>query len=180
MKKIFALIMSLVLCMCCLVSCSSYMTKYDDERIGIHYELPAKLEFIEYSSDANVYKTYREKADDGSIAALVEIFFVSNADLQKNEAFGNELTLKEYITYNISEVNGIDESGVEIEYSSDGNKANYDFVAMQSEDTVGIYTYYTFIKNEKGICRVEMSCNEMLVDSYAQRFIRWAKTIRAN
>ncbi len=179
MKKIFSFIMSLVLAASCLSSCSSYMEKYEDERIGISYELPASLEYIEYSSEANVYKTYRERSEDGSIAVLVEIFFVSNEDLSKNEAFASDLTLEKYITYNINEVNGIDESEVEIEYSDDKNKANYDFVAAESENTVGIYTYYTFIKNDKGICRIEMSCNEMLVDSYAPKFIKWGKKIRA-
>ena len=174
MKRIFAFVIAAAICVLSLASCAadSVFVKYDDDTIGLHYELPTSLEYYKYGA-SGTYKNYRN--EEGTVAVVISYF--PNSVLAKNEAFGADVTLEGYLDY-ILTFNGLNEI-VEVDYNDDKTRATYELSVTDEESELGHYQYYTLIRNEKGIYVVQMFCADGLIDTYAPQFIRWSNYIYA-
>lgn len=173
MKRLFTVALATLLCACLLVSCKDDLfVKYDEDEIGLHYELPASLEYYQYG-ERGTYKTYRNT--EKSVAVVIS--YLKNADLAASDApYGQDVTLEVFLDHFItSNELGIDD----VEYNDDKTRATFDLVVADEVSQLGQYYYYTMIRGNGGIYVVQMLCADGLTETYVPQFIRWSNLIYA-
>ncbi len=171
MKKTILLLLTIVIAVFPLSSCGkTYMHVYDNDEIGLHYELPRNFEYYKYGARGTI--TYRNKA----ATAAVVIELRTEEEITESSAFDTMPTLEEFIDYTVSS-QALGE--IEIHYNEAKTRATFDLNVSENEESYGQYIYYTMIKNERGIYIIEMLCQGIVYENYAPQFISWSNSIYA-
>ena len=171
MKKLFTVLALLVSCALLLSSCGedSFLVKYNEDEIGLHYELPESLEYYRYG-EKGTYKNYRNEA--GSVAVV--ICYYENSLLAENDSLSADVNIEEYLNYMIAK-NTLGE--IDIQYNDAKTRATFDLLVTNPDTMYGQYTYYTVIRGEGGIYVVQMLCTDAIYETYAPQFARWSNYI---
>ncbi len=170
MKRMLFAFITLLICTSMLISCEEVeIIQYNDDFIGLHYELPEELEYYKYA-DRGTYKNYRNS--EGSVAVVISYY--TNEEILASDAFNKLPTLKEYINHTIQ---GQQLGDIEVYYSDEENRATFDFTVRESADAIGQYIYHTLIKTEDAIYIIQMICHDAEYEYYVTRFINWSNRI---
>ncbi len=172
MKKFIQLFIIALMCLFSLSSCADgVMKEYDDDDIGLHYELPSSLEYDKYPPERGM-KIYRNKAK--TVAVTIELMRID--DIIENGAFSSSFTIEDFVNHTFE----FEELGeINVSYNDTKTRATFDLTMSESADNAGQYTYYTLIKNEKGVYVVQMMCIAAIYEDYASQFVQWSNFIRA-